>query len=75
MIRHHIYPRKKLYVPTEDDIKLYPTLQPIRVTELEDDDSTLDDPNQIPRCKNDKAKQSRFHGTETIQEEPVPCMS
>ena len=54
VIRHHIYPRKKLYVPTEDDIIQYPTLQPIRVTEPEDDDSTLDDPNQNPRGMKDK---------------------
>ena len=27
VIRRHIYPCKKLYVPTEDHIKLYPTLQ------------------------------------------------
>ena len=117
MIRHHIYPRKKLYVPTKADIKLYPTLQPICLTEPEDDDdSTMDDPNQTPCGKKDKwwtgqtcfplihchvdpeefrmalvarkgppkrskaeakreAKQSKFHSTETIQEEPVPCMS
>ena len=115
MIRHHVYPRKKLYLPTEADIKQYPTLQPIRVTEPEDEqDSILDDPNQNPHGKKDtwwtrqtcfplievdpeefrmalaarkgppkrskaeakqEAKQSKFHGTETIQEEPVPCMS
>ena len=55
MIRHHIYPRKKLYLPTEADIKLYPTLQPIRVTEPEDEeDVTLDDPNGNPRGKKDE---------------------
>ena len=54
MIRHHIYPRKKLYIPTEDDIKKYPTLQPIRASELEDDESSLDDPNQHPRGSKDK---------------------
>ena len=104
---------KKLYLTV--DIKLYPTLQPTRVTEPEDEeDSILDNPNQNPRGKKDKwwtgqtcsplievdpeefrmalaarkgppkrskaeakrkAKQSKFHGTETIQEEPVPCMS
>ena len=50
VIRHHIYLRKKLYSPIEADFKLYPTLQPIRVTEPEDEgdstDSTLDDPNE-----------------------------
>ena len=54
VIRHHIYPRKKLYLPTEADIKLYPTLQ-MRVTKPEDEeDSTLDDPNENPRGKKDK---------------------
>ena len=47
VIRHHVYPRKKLYLPTEADIKQYPTLQPIRVTEPEnEEDLTLDNPNQ-----------------------------
>ena len=55
VIRHHVYPRKKLYLPTEADIKQYPTLQPIRVTEPEDEeDLTLDNPNQNPHGKKDK---------------------
>ena len=55
VIRHHVYPRKKLYLTTEADIKQYPTLQPICATEPEDEeDSTLDNPNQNPRGKKDK---------------------
>ena len=45
MIRHHVYPCKKPYTPTEEDIKQYPTLQPLRVTEPEGADPTLDNPN------------------------------
>ena len=36
VVRHHLYPRKRLYVPTEDDIKQFPTLGTHRVTELDD---------------------------------------
>ena len=35
VVRHHVYPRKKLYVPTEDDIQRYPTMLPQRVTEID----------------------------------------
>ena len=44
VIRHHVYPRKKPYLPTEADIKQYPTLQPIRVTEPEDEEDNFGQP-------------------------------
>ena len=42
VVRHHVYPRKKLYVPTEDDIQRYPTMLPQRVTEIDGRDNICD---------------------------------
>ena len=47
VVRHHLYPRKRLYVPTEDDIKQFPTLGTHRVTELDDGTTRQDDYNQV----------------------------
>ena len=44
-IRHHVYPRKRLYVPSEDDIKMFPTLGTQRITEMSDGASSQDDYN------------------------------
>ena len=44
-IRHHVYPRKRLYVPSEDDIKKFPTLGTQRLTEMSNGDSFQDDYN------------------------------
>ena len=35
-------PRKRLYVPTEDDIQKYPTMLPQRITEIEGKDNICD---------------------------------
>ena len=42
VVRHHVYPRKRLYVPTEDDIQRCPTMLPQRVTEIDGRDSICD---------------------------------
>ena len=42
VVRHHVYPRKRLYVPTEDDIQRYPTMLPQRVTEIDGRDNICD---------------------------------
>ena len=31
-IKHHCYPRKRLYVPTEDDVSMFPTMTTSRCT-------------------------------------------
>ena len=35
MIRHHVYPRKKLYVTTEDDALAFPMMEIARVTDFD----------------------------------------
>ena len=42
VVRHHVYPRKRLYVPTEDDVQRYPTMLPQRVTEIDGRDNICD---------------------------------
>ena len=42
VVRRHVYPRKRLYVPTEDDIQRYPTMLPRRVTEIDGRDNICD---------------------------------
>ena len=42
VVRHHVYPRKQLYVPTEDDVRKYPTMLPLRITEMDGKDSACD---------------------------------
>ena len=34
VVRHHVYPRKRVYVPTEEDIKEFPTMSPNRLAEF-----------------------------------------
>ena len=42
VVRHHVYPRKRLYVPSEDDIQKYPSMLPLRITEVDGKDSICD---------------------------------
>ena len=47
VVRHHVYPRKKLYVPTEDDVLAFPMMGTSRVTEFDSkEDLHVDDFNQ-----------------------------
>ena len=34
-MRHHLYPRKRLYVPDEHDVQRFPNISPERFTEVE----------------------------------------
>ena len=47
VVRHHVYPRKKLYVPTEDDVLAFPMMGTSRVTEFDSKEELhVDDFNQ-----------------------------
>ena len=35
VVRHHLYPRKRLYVPDEHDVQRFPNISPERFTEVE----------------------------------------
>eukprot|EP00439_Symbiodinium_sp_Y106_P027980 s7047_g3.t1 len=36
VVRHHVYPRKRMYVPTNRDIELFPNLSTTRITEVDE---------------------------------------
>ena len=45
VVRHHAYPRKRLYVPTPEDAKEFPTMSSQRLTELDTGQVIQDDIN------------------------------
>ena len=45
VVRHHVYPRKRLYVPTPEDAKEFPTMSSQRLTELNTGQVIQDDIN------------------------------
>ncbi|CAE7555766.1 GIP, partial [Symbiodinium pilosum] len=54
VVRHHVYPRKKLYVPTEDDVLAFPMMGTSRVTEFDSKEELhVDDFNQGGEAKFD----------------------
>ena len=54
VVRHHIYPRKKLYVPTEEDVLAFPLMGTARVTEFDSKEELhIDDFNQGGETKFD----------------------
>ena len=46
VVRHHLYPRKRLYVPTEDDVNEYPTMRTQRITQMDNGQTITDDFNE-----------------------------
>ena len=46
VVRHHLYPRKRLYVPTEDDVHEYPTMRTQRITQMDNGQTITDDFNE-----------------------------
>ena len=54
VVRHHVYPRKKLYVPMEDDVLAFPMMGTSRVTEFDSKEELhVDDFNQGGEAKFD----------------------
>ena len=54
VVRHHVYPRKKLYVPTENDVLAFPMMGTSRVTEFDSKEELhVDDFNQGGEAKFD----------------------
>ena len=51
VVRHHIYPRKRLYVPTPEDAKDFPTMSSQRLTELDTGQIIQDDINRHTSAK------------------------
>ena len=45
VVRHHVYPRKRLYVPTPEDAEDFPTMSSQRLTELNSGQIIQDDIN------------------------------
>ena len=45
VVRHHVYPRKRLYVPRPEDVKEFPNMSPHRLTELDTGQIIQDDSN------------------------------
>ena len=90
VVRHHVYPRKKLYTPTNRDIELFPHLSTTRITEENDGPTEEHDTNLHPDLKREEwwtgrssrskaeakreAKELKFKGTDTIRKESVPSM-
>ena len=54
VVRHHVYPRKKLYVPTEEDVLAFPMMGAIHVTDFDSKEELhVDDFNQGGEAKLD----------------------
>ena len=51
VVRHHVYPRKRLYVPTPEDAKDFPTMSSQRLTELDTGQIIQDDINRHTSAK------------------------
>ena len=51
VVRHHVYPRKRLYVPTLEDAKDFPTMSSQRLTELDTGQIIQDDINRHTSAK------------------------
>ena len=45
VVKHHVYPRKRLYVPTEDDVRRFPTMSNTRITQMDGGETWHDDFN------------------------------
>eukprot|EP00439_Symbiodinium_sp_Y106_P033375 s6987_g4.t1 len=54
VVRHHVYPRKKLYTPTNRDIELFPHLSTTRITEENDGPTEEHDTNLHPDLKREE---------------------
>ena len=51
VVRHHVYPRKRLYVPTPEDAKDFPTMSSQRLTEFNTGQIIQDDINRHASAK------------------------
>ena len=54
VVRHHVYPRKRLYVPTNRDIELFPSLSTTRITEVDEGPTEEHDTNLVPDLKREE---------------------
>ena len=45
VVKHHVYPRKRLCVPTEDDVRRFPTMSNTRITQMDGGETRHDDFN------------------------------
>ena len=54
VVRHHVYPRKRLYVPTNRDIELFPNLSTTRITEVDEGPTEEHDTNLVPDLKREE---------------------
>ena len=51
-VRHHNYPRRRLYVPNEDDARIFPTIGPRRYTVVATSDKCISDNSNDSRDRN-----------------------
>ena len=51
-VRHHNYPRRRLYVPNEDDARIFPTIGPRRYTVVAKSDKCISDNSNDSRDRN-----------------------
>ena len=51
-VRHHNYPRRRLYVPNEDDARIFPTISPRRYTVVAKSDKCISDNSNDSRDRN-----------------------
>ena len=51
-VRHHNYPRRRLYVPNEDDARIFPTIGPRRYTVVAKSDKCISDNSNESRDRN-----------------------
>ena len=51
VVRHHVYPRKRLYTPTNRDIELFPNLSTTRITEVNEGPTEEHGTNLFPDLK------------------------
>ena len=58
-VRHHNYPRRRLYVPNEDDARIFPTIGPRRYTVVAKSDKCISDNSNDSRDRNLKEWWSR----------------
>ena len=54
VVRHHVYPRKRLYTPTNRDIELFSHLSTTRITEVNDGPTEEHDTNLPPDLKREE---------------------
>ena len=58
-VRHHNYPRRRLYVPNEDDARIFPTIGPRRYTVVAKSDKCISDNSNDSRDRNLKEWERR----------------